>query len=235
MATFAIEHHAVLYGLIAREAIQSSITARCTLAKATSIYGAERGHRMAAYAQAENIERTMPAYALFKEWRPPQEGQMVTEEAVRSPQFATTVRRCEWYETWKKYGLLEYGNMYCRYVDKQLVKGFNPELELDIPALLSLGDPCCIFNWGYERTPEIEEELARQQAAVGCKYVRDFLYHTAHLYCAMSRVFAEDLGEEGRGIIDRAMEQFDSLFGMEYRSAIKQSAEENGWTYYGLK
>ena len=160
---------------------------------------------------------------------------MIPGESVKSPFFVTTVKRCEWVETWKKYGLLEYGNMYCRYVDKQFVKGFNPELELDIPALQSLGDPCCAFNWGYERTAEIEAELAQQREQVGEKYVRDFLYHTAHLYCAMSRTLVEELGDEGKDIVNRAAAQFCAMFGEEYKWAMKQSAEENGWSYYGLE
>lgn len=224
-----IEHHAVLYGLLAKEATQSSILARCALGKATAQYGKERGMRMSEYANQEGLERTMPAYSLFKEWRPLESGQMIPGNTIKQPSLITTVRRCEWVETWKKYGLLEYGKTYCIYVDKNLVKGFNPELELDIPALQSLGDPCCIFNWGYNQTPEIEADLADKREQIGEKYVRDFAFHTAHLYTCIKRVLIDHLGDEGRNICDRAVTEFINIFGESCWNAIQDTAQENNW------
>ena len=224
-----IEHHAVLYGLFAREAAQAGIRGRCTLGKATAQYGRERGRRMAAYAAAEGIEPSMPAYSLFKEWRPPRPGMMAAGEAISTPEYATSVCRCEWVETWKKYGLLEYGKTYCLYVDKNLVKGFQPELELDIPALQSLGDPCCTFNWGYEKNDSIAQWQQQKQAEIGEKYVRDFNFHTAHLYGTMCRIFQEELKEQGVEICSRAAEEFASIFGPDYLTEIQQIAKDNQW------
>jgi hypothetical protein len=228
-ATCVIEHHAVLYGLLAKEAICQGLEARCALGVATARYGWERGQRMAQYAKEEGVEATMPTYAIFKEWRPPALGQMVPGQTLKSPHYVTTVCRCQWVETWKKYGLLEYGKTYCLYVDKNLVKGFNPALELDIPALQSFGDPCCIFNWGYERDANTELALSTLQTKIGEKYVRDFDYHTAHLYSSIYKSLKEQLGVQGQEICHRAMEQFVKLFGEPYRKAIQVQIQKNGW------
>jgi len=226
-----IEHHAVLYGYLARRAIEAGLESRRALAAATYRYGLERGMRMADYAAAEGLPRTMPTYSLFKEWRPQRPGQNIPGESVKRPHFLTSVARCEWAETWKKYGLTPYAKTYCLYVDKALVKGYNPELELDIPANLSFGDDYCEFSWGYDRTPEIDAELKALGEKIGTKYVRDFNFHTAHLYCCIARVLRDQLGEAGAEIARASLREFTETFGEPYREALRDAAAENGWEF----
>ncbi len=226
-----IEHHAVMYGYLAKEAMAFGTAGRCALAKATVQYGKERGKRMAESAKKEGIECTMPAYSVFKEWRPTAAGQMILGDSVKSPEFVTTVKRCEWVESWKRHGLLEYGNYYCRYVDQAIVKGFNKELNLEIAGLQSLGDPMCIFNWGYERTDTVEAELAKMRKKAGDTYVQDFAFHTAHLYATIIKVLAGELGESAKQIGAKAMEQFVEKFDSRSKQVIENIAAENGWHY----
>ena len=226
-----IEHHAAMYGFLAREAIRAGLEGRRALSVATQRYGWERGARMAEYADHEHLEHTMETYALFKEWRPPQPGQCVPGESVKSPHYLTSVVRCEWAETWKKYDLLPYAKTYCLYVDKALVKGFNAALELDIPANLSFGDEYCEFNWGYDRSPEKERWLNELKTQIGEKYVRDFTFHTAHLYCCISRVLREELSEVGEQICAAGLRCYVEMFGEPYVEVLKAAAAENDWVF----
>ncbi|MBP3737174.1 MAG: L-2-amino-thiazoline-4-carboxylic acid hydrolase [Lachnospiraceae bacterium] len=226
-----IEHHAALYGFIAKEAIEAGLDGRRALSAATTQYGRERGGRMAEYAKAEGMERTMPNYSLFKEWRPPHPGECIPGDNIKSPHYVTSVVRCEWAETWKKYDVLQYAKTYCLYTDKALVKGFNEELELDIPANLSFGDDSCVFSWGYDRTPEIDAALQEKAREIGLKYVKDFNFQTAHLYCCLNRVLREELPETGEEICRRGVQRYRETFGQEYLDVLKETAAENGWEW----
>lgn len=186
---------------------------------------------MAQYADHEHMERTMETYSLFKEWRPPQPGQCVPGKSVMRPYYLTSVERCEWAKTWEKYGLMPYAKTYCLYVDKALVKGFNPALELDILANLSLGDDYCEFNWGYDRSPEVDVRLNEIEEHIGNKYVRDFTFHTAHLYCCVSRVLREELGAVGERICVSGLECYAETFGQPYVDVLRTVAAENGWEF----
>lgn len=226
---FTIEHHAVMYAYLAGEAMRYGTAGRCALAKATVRYGNERGKRMAEYAKQENLPCNMLSYSVLKEWRPTGDGQMISGETIRSPEFVTTVKRCEWVEAWKKYDLLPYGNYYCRYVDEAIVKGFNEELHLEIAGLQSLGDPVCVFNWGYERNDTAEKVLTQMRDAVSDKYVKDFAFHTAHLFGTVTSVLMQELGDCGMEIGENAMKQFKDMFGEEYCQELILVLRENGW------
>ncbi|MEG2124459.1 MAG: hypothetical protein RRY14_01255 [Hydrogenoanaerobacterium sp.] len=114
----------------------------------------------------------------------------------------------------KKYNLEKYGSYYCDFVDINLVKGFNPQNDLQIDQVLSKNAPYCIFHWlGYNATPENEAVFAATKKAIGSSCIRDFNYHTAHLYFTMSRVLRNILPKQGDKIVEAALEEFTSKFG----------------------
>ena len=226
-----IEQHAVLYGLLARAATAHGPAGREALISVTVEYGLERGRRMARYAAQEGIVPRGENYSLFKEWRS-LPGQMCPGESVGEPSFTTTVTRCEWVESWKKYGLLEFGRTYCQYIDRKLYEGFQESCPtrrtLTVRSTLSAGDPVCRFDWGYARTPALAAWSAENQRELGDRYVRDFDFHTGDLLRVAWRVFQEKLGEEGRTICLTAWEEFGRMFGEECRKAVRAAAEEQG-------
>jgi hypothetical protein len=215
-----IEHIAVLYALFVREAYACGNAGEKAVRDATSRYGRERGARMAQKAIADGVERNRANYLLYKEWAPPRKGLMIPGPVQqKKPEFITTNVRCEWTESWKRHGLLEYGKLYCRYVDRYLCRGWAEGsaaegFEVHITTLLSEGDDRCTFKWGYEMTPELEAELEAQAAVIGSRHVRDFDYHTGHLLHAMSSELTEQLGaEKGGGIRKAVLDAFTAKFG----------------------
>ena len=217
-----IEQHAILYALLVREAVEQYGKAGDKAVRdASSRYGRERGARMAQKAIARGDELSKPNYSLYKEWEPPQEGMMIMGPVKKSPEFVTTRVRCEWTECWKRHGLLDYGKMYCRYVDRYLTRGWSEEYEVNITSVLSEGAEQCVFNWGFEMTPEVEAHLAKRKEALGGRYVRNFDYHVGHLLHAMTNEFTEQLGPEaGRAIREAVLAAFVEKFGEACRDAM---------------
>ena len=144
---FYIEDHALLYGLMGKHAEElcgeKGIRA---LEDATVLYGRERGLRMAMRAEKNRDELSMRNYLIYGEWTDDR-GLCSSRVASLAPRYRTESLRCEWCNTWDRYGLMKYGRIYCTYIDKNLVKGFNPQNELLIDGSLSKGDPCCGFEW----------------------------------------------------------------------------------------
>lgn len=227
---FYIEDHAVLYGLLVKEAILLyGKEGENTSVKGTILYAKERGLRMAIRAHRDEEELTLKNYLVYKEW---DDYKKISKSKVSSlsPEYRTNNLVCGWCEAWKKYDLLEYGKIYCVWIDKNLVKGFNPENTLEIDRLLSHGDACCDFHW-IGTNFESEEELKKnnlKKTALAKRNLKDFLYHTGHLLSAMTRQYYMDLGLiKGQELVDKALDEYESKFGKLKREAIEEEAKLN--------
>ena len=131
MERFYIDDHALIYGLLGKYAEEQCAQGGvASLKKATIQYAKERGIRMAKRCLADGRELSMQSYLLYAEWADTKGWSNIEVSSV-VPEFRNHVEKCGWYETWKKYGLMKYGAVYCSFVDKNLVKGFNPALEVD--------------------------------------------------------------------------------------------------------
>ena len=230
MDRFYIDDHALIYGLLGKYAeeqcAQGGVAA---LEKATIQYAKERGIRMAKRCLADGRELSMQSYLLYAEWADTK-GWSDIEVSSVVPEFRNHVEKCGWYETWKKHGLMKYGAVYCSFVDKNLVKGFNPALEVEISAVLSHGAPACDFNWvAANFASELEfKALMEQKAAIAPRTVKDFLYHSGHILSALRRVFYTELGV---GLTDKicaaALAEYESIMGSEKSNALLEAAKKD--------
>lgn len=228
----SIEHHAVLYALLARNALAIGDDGKRALKNATIAYGNERGRRMANYAQKEGIIPCGETYPIFKEWRAPGEEGNIPGESGNLPSYTTRVIRCQWTESWKKHGLLEYGRYYCHDIDKSMYQSYQQFHKLTIHGLLSAGDEMCIFDWGYPRTLDMAAQIAEKQGEIGERYVRNFNFHTADLLRTVASVLQEECKERGEHACQRAWEEFQEIFGTEYSKVVEQSARKENWNIF---
>lgn len=186
--TFGPRQHAVMFGVLAKGILEAfgEQTGDELLWAAVERYGEERGRRMALRCERDGVERDMAAYFAYGEWSA--SGGFEKSPLLDDPYRHYHVLRCPWCTAWDESGLEEYGQYYCRAVDRAILRGFNPSLTLDMPVYHSMpGGTHCDFHW--KDAARTEEFAARQQAlarAVGTSCVKDFLYHTAHLYQAMT-------------------------------------------------
>jgi len=144
---FYIDDHALIYGLMGKYAEALCGEAGMdALAKGTVQYAKERGLRMAKRCLADGRELSMQSYLLYAEWADTR-GWTGIEVSGIVPKFLNHVEKCAWHIAWKQYDLMRYGAVYCTWVDKNLVKGFNPENEVVIDSVLTHGAPSCEFDW----------------------------------------------------------------------------------------
>lgn len=210
---FGPRQHAVMFGVLARAVLDvfGGQEGDDLLWEAVSQYGQERGRRMALRCQADGAETDMAAYFAYGEWA-------ATEGFEKTPLMEEPYRhyhvlQCPWCTAWAEAGLAEYGQYYCRTVDRSILRGFNHALELDLPAWHSMpGGECCDFHWkDAPHTEAFDQRVAALAAkrSEGC--VKDFLYHTAHLYQTMTRVARTRDAGKGRAVEARACRDFAGL------------------------
>lgn len=218
-----IEHHAILFALLAKHAIELCQDAgREAILAGMTTYGNERGRRMAANALARGDELTTLTNQAYGEWRPDYDGQMEFGQLQTEPTFKTYVSRCAWCDAWKKHGLTEYGKLYCVNVDNAVYQGFRPDFVCTpTAAAMSWGGERCEFDWGYPLTPEETLLLAEKKKELGTSCMKDFNFHTAHLKHTIGKTLTDRLGADGEKTVELALKDFTDTFGKEYLEILE--------------
>lgn len=123
-----IEHHAVMFALLAKHAIEiSGEKGKEAILAGMTLYGNERGRRMALNALERSDKLTVLNSQAYGEWKPDFPGQMEFGVTCGMPVLHTYIARCAWCDAWAKHGLTEYGKYYCCNIDNAWFQGFNPE------------------------------------------------------------------------------------------------------------
>lgn len=223
---FAIKHHAVLFGLYAREILATKADgAAACLTHGMMRYGNERGGRMRQRCLHYGDTADMVSYKAYCEWRPEEVAEHRSEELGASPHH-TRVLQCPWCDIWKEYGLSEYGKYYCDYVDDSLVKGFSDELRIELAPILARGSDFCEFIWhGADLNEENRAFIAKRRAETIDETTSGWAYHTAHLYHTLADTLRSCLPREAEPILRKVRQQFAAHFTWEALAYIDAFAE----------
>jgi hypothetical protein len=60
------------------------------------------------------------------------------------------IKHCEFNRGAEAVGLSEYAYHYCKYIDTALLKGYNPDLKLEVQKNMSAGDDVCLFRYSLK-------------------------------------------------------------------------------------
>lgn len=218
-----IEHHAVLFALLAKHAIEEcGDEGREAILAGMTAYGNERGMRMAQNALDHGDGLTAMTSQAYGEWKPDYEGQMEFGRIRAEPTLQTYISKCAWCDAWKKYGLLEYGKLYCVNIDNAVYQGFQPDFVCTpLSTAMSWGGEQCKFDWGQPISAQEAKELEKKKKELGTSCMKDFNFHTAHLKYTISRFLINYLGEDGHDVIAMALQEYTELFGQEYLDVLE--------------
>lgn len=219
----SIEHHAVLFALLAKHTIiLCKEDGEETIQKGVTLYGNERGARMAANALANGDELNLLNYQAYGEWVPESADQMEFDTLRIEPTLRTCVSKCPWCAAWEGHNLLKYGKLYCPNIDNAVYQGFRKDFSCKIiDANLSFGGEHCVFDWGIPLSEEEAAELLEKKQKLGTSCMKDFTYHTAHLLNTVGNTIKKDLGEEGVLAVERALKDYTDIFGQEYLDVLE--------------
>lgn len=212
-----IENQAMMFAFLCRQAVLAKgEEGRAAIQEGMKRYGRERGMRMAARARANGDPAALWTEQAYGEWTTDYPGQMQFGTVRTEPTLVTYISKCAWCEAWKKYDILEYGREYCVNVDAAVYEGFDTGAECTaVSTAMSWGGDCCRFDWGLPLSEEDVKLLADRKAELGTSAMRDFDYHTAHIYWSVSDELRKAFPEDAEEMIDRAASDYIELFGQE--------------------
>ncbi len=213
------EHHAILYGLFVRNAVKlAGQDGKKAVHAGTLLYADQRGSRMAKRCLEHGDPLDPFGYMAYGEWAP-EPGTMEAEDVSFEPDVITQAYTCPWLTAWEQMGFLKEGVEYCSCIDYNLVKGFNRNLELTVESTRTEGAECCRFVWkGFSMDEEARKALAKKKTELSDSCRKDWLYHTRHIYSAMSSQIS--LLPQGKAIIDKTLDDFGILYGKSAREAV---------------
>ena len=164
----------------------------------------------------------------YGEWKPDYAGQMEFGMLRSEPTYQTYIAKCAWCEAWKKNDILEYGREYCVHVDAAVYDGFGcGAVCTPLSTSMSWGGERCDFDWGKPLSEEEVKMVAGKKAELGTSAMRDFNFHTAHIYCSVADELCKHFPEDSKAMIDRAVADYIALFGQEaYDCLLEFSPDE---------
>ncbi len=225
-----IENQAVMFALLSKYSFlaKGEEEARRVMQKGMIKYGRERGARMAANAKAHGDPIALWTNQAYGEWKPDYPGQMEFGYLETEPTLKSYISKCAWCDAWKKYDLLKYGREYCVNVDSAVYEGFCPDFVCTpYTAAMSWGGERCQFDWGL---PLPEEDLAKmkeRKAEIGTSCMKDFDFHTAHIYFTITGVMKREWPDDADEIIEKAVKEYIGIFGQkDYDDIFKYSPED---------
>ena len=222
---FTEETHAVLFGILIRNALQMGGSSAVNVCEeGIQLYGRQRGMRMGKRALMNDDDLSMLNYMAYGEWKP-SEGQFDIRETAQIPSVVTRVYKCPWQVAWEKFGFLEEGRLYCKHIDKNLVLGFNQELRLGINGNQMEGDEYCEFVYNdAEMNNENRKKLAEKRVLLGDSCIKDWEYHSMHIFDTISGLIKEKL-KNGQEIVNKVINDFTSIYGKQAGEILEKAKE----------
>lgn len=224
MITFNEKHHAFIVSMYYRE-LKKGFGERGIKAfiKAAQIYGEQRGRRMSLRALRDGKELTYPAYFAYSEWKPTPELSEIVKE-VKGNTVHINCYKCPWNAVFEENQLLEAGEVYCKEIDKAIVRGFNPGLKFELRSFLHDDDCCRMCFIGVKDVDKAINNIEKKNRET---YIMSFHYHCGHVFKAFQRTSIDIFGNEALDVIDRVKEAVNRKYGEEFLEGILEYEDED--------
>ncbi len=195
--------------------------------QAAQTYGEQRGKRMAMRAIADGQPLDFVSYFAYGEYDSTEEFfdvSMWGEPGVVNEQ----VTRCPWADLFARRGLKECGRIYCREIDRAIVRGFNPELILETVSTQHFEDCCRFYFRDAGMASDALEQADVRGAAAGADPKLPMSYHCAHVFHAYAAAARGVFGADGERVTEEVLAGFAAEYGPE---AAEELAERGSGSF----
>ena len=229
MKDLKIENQAMMFAFLSRAAIEAKgEEGRNAIQDGMIRYGRERGVRMAEHARRAGDPVDLWTDQAYGEWKPDYAGQMEFGMLRAEPTYRTYIAKCAWCDAWKKHDILEYGREYCVNVDAAVYEGFGcGAVCTPVSTSMSWGGERCDFDWGKPLSEEELKKLSDKKAELGTSAMRDFTFHTAHIYHSVSEELRRNFPQDAEAMIGRAVSDYTGLYGQEAFDCLLEFSPED--------
>jgi hypothetical protein len=113
--------------------------------KAVKMFGERRGKEMAELVKSLGKELTLINYFIYSTFDARQTTKY--KPKIVDGNVEVVIRECAFCDGCKEWDKLDYGKIYCDYIDEAILRGYNPKLKFEIPSSLTRGDKRCIQRY----------------------------------------------------------------------------------------
>lgn len=208
------KHHAHIIAVFYEELKKKGEQGFAVFKKGAQQYGEERGRRMALRALRDKHPLSYLEYFAYSEWESTPGFYEMTMRAEVG-MVDEKVTKCPWASLFAELGIKDCGALYCHEIDRAIVRGFNPELCLELQSTQHYEGLCSFLFKDHnieETLLEQAEELKKEQEG---RNVLPMAYHCAHVRDVFSRIILDVWGSEGEDIIRRAELKLEKRLGAE--------------------
>ena len=115
------------------------------LADSIRKYGLERGKRTAELVKSLGKDLNLKNFFIYGDLD--SRSILKYKPNIVDGNVEIIIRDCVFCNGCKDWGKEEYGKIYCEYIDHAVLEGYNPDLILELPARMMLGDKKCHFRY----------------------------------------------------------------------------------------
>jgi len=115
------------------------------IASSVKKFGEERGRRIAKLVRSLGKELTLKNFFIYSDL----EGGETAKYKIKivDGKVEIVIRECVFFNGCKEWDKLDYGIIYCEYIDKSIMKAYNPALKFEHSSLLTKGDNRCVQRY----------------------------------------------------------------------------------------
>jgi hypothetical protein len=115
------------------------------MVEAVKKYGEERGKRIAKLVKSQGKELNLENFFIYGDFD--SRANLTYSPNLVEGNLEICVTECPFDKGCKEWGKREYGKIYCEYVDKAILKGYNPNLVLEVLSNMTKGDEKCVLRY----------------------------------------------------------------------------------------
>ena len=214
---YGAEHHAVLFGYIAKSVYESiPDLAEDILREAVILYGNQRGQRMRQRAIKDELPINTGVYQLYREYGL-KDGEFRSEKKWNDDgDLLDCAWQCPWTTAWRAHDLNRYAGVYCRHIDSALGKGFGDNIIIEGVHNMTDGAEQCEIWFRGERSQDesFQKRMDDLKKSDPRNKQKPWEYHLAHIYSTCRKVLFEYLSTlEVENMLEKAIMDFEMLYG----------------------
>lgn len=118
---------------------------REAMAEAVKKYGEERGRRIAELVKSMGKETDLKNFFIYGDFD--SRANLTYAPNLVEGNLEICVTECPYDKGCKDWGKEEFGKIYCEYIDKAVLRGYNPDLVLEVPSNMTKGDENCVLRY----------------------------------------------------------------------------------------
>ena len=115
------------------------------LAEAVKKYGEERGKRIADLVKSLGKEPSLKSFFIYGDLD--SSSILKFKPKIIDGNVEIVIRDCVFCNGCKEWDKLEYGKIYCEYIDTAVLKGYNPNLIIEVPSVMTKGAKKCVLRY----------------------------------------------------------------------------------------